>query len=216
MAIEDSPEAVTITRDLARLPWLHAQENEIMKALCRRNSYCAVRFSQPPAADAAREVLCSYVKLTNVPTDSCGRRILDAVITIAEKYKPTSSAQYAIGGFPPHPRNCSNCICPGRYGGPLCKHRSDIIVVHNQRVGKEDKFRGHFLEEYAIVGDAYLKDLQRHIAGHCQSSYGALCTRNYKKYDKLLCQNQEKYVASYRIKDDVTVRPHQLVLEPQA
>ncbi|VDO28990.1 unnamed protein product, partial [Heligmosomoides polygyrus] len=42
MAMEDSPEAVTITRGLARFPWPHVQENEIMKALCRRKSSCAV------------------------------------------------------------------------------------------------------------------------------------------------------------------------------
>ncbi|VDO91203.1 unnamed protein product [Heligmosomoides polygyrus] len=63
MAMEDSPEAVTITRGLARFPWPHVQENEIMKALCRRKSSCAVRFSEPPASEAARDVLCSFVKL---------------------------------------------------------------------------------------------------------------------------------------------------------
>ncbi|VDP11257.1 unnamed protein product [Heligmosomoides polygyrus] len=53
MAVEDSPEAVTITRGLPRFPWPHVQENEIMKALCRRKSSWAVRFSEPPASDAA-------------------------------------------------------------------------------------------------------------------------------------------------------------------
>lgn len=48
--------------------------------------------------------------------------LLNRHYNCTEKCKPKSSAQCAVGGFP-HPRNCSKCICPGGYGGPLCKHR---------------------------------------------------------------------------------------------
>ncbi|WKY09008.1 hypothetical protein Q1695_001846 [Nippostrongylus brasiliensis] len=41
-----------------------------------------------------------------------------------EKCKPATSAKCKNGGFP-HPRNCSECICPGGYGGPLCKDRPE-------------------------------------------------------------------------------------------
>ncbi|WKY09004.1 hypothetical protein Q1695_001845 [Nippostrongylus brasiliensis] len=34
------------------------------------------------------------------------------------------SAKCANNGFP-HPRNCSECICPGGYGGPLCTDRPE-------------------------------------------------------------------------------------------
>ncbi|VDL79131.1 unnamed protein product [Nippostrongylus brasiliensis] len=35
-----------------------------------------------------------------------------------------SSAKCENKGFP-HPRNCSKCICPGGYGGPLCNERPE-------------------------------------------------------------------------------------------
>ncbi|WKY09011.1 hypothetical protein Q1695_001847 [Nippostrongylus brasiliensis] len=41
-----------------------------------------------------------------------------------EKCKPETSAKCENDGFP-HPRNCSQCICPGGYGGPLCKDRPE-------------------------------------------------------------------------------------------
>ncbi|KAK6056951.1 astacin [Cooperia oncophora] len=35
-----------------------------------------------------------------------------------------TSAQCENGGFP-HPRNCSECICPSGYGGAICDRRPD-------------------------------------------------------------------------------------------
>lgn len=39
-----------------------------------------------------------------------------------DKCKRESSAKCKNGGFP-HPRNCSECICPSGYGGMLCNKR---------------------------------------------------------------------------------------------
>ncbi|VDL75617.1 unnamed protein product [Nippostrongylus brasiliensis] len=43
------------------------------------------------------------------------------------------SAKCANNGFP-HPRNCSMCICPGGYGGPLCNERPEGCgeILHAQ------------------------------------------------------------------------------------
>ncbi|WKY09007.1 hypothetical protein Q1695_001846 [Nippostrongylus brasiliensis] len=41
-----------------------------------------------------------------------------------DKCKNDTSAKCENHGFP-HPRNCSMCICPGGYGGPLCKNRPE-------------------------------------------------------------------------------------------
>ncbi|KAK5972130.1 hypothetical protein GCK32_006622, partial [Trichostrongylus colubriformis] len=62
MAIEGTPEAVTIARSLCRFEWPNVAEYEILRALCRRNSSCAVRFSEPPASRVARDALSRMVK----------------------------------------------------------------------------------------------------------------------------------------------------------
>ncbi|KAK6028645.1 hypothetical protein OSTOST_05270 [Ostertagia ostertagi] len=62
VAIEGTPEAVTIARSLCRFDWPNISEYEILRALCRRNSSCAVRFSEPPASKSARDTLSRMVK----------------------------------------------------------------------------------------------------------------------------------------------------------
>ncbi|EYB86803.1 hypothetical protein Y032_0273g998 [Ancylostoma ceylanicum] len=44
------------------------------------------------------------------------------IVCFQEKCKNVRSANCTHGGFP-HPRECSKCICPSGYGGPLCNQR---------------------------------------------------------------------------------------------
>ncbi|WKY09005.1 hypothetical protein Q1695_001845 [Nippostrongylus brasiliensis] len=73
--------------------------------------------------------------LTMLPTDLAYTETLGSpfisfidLLMINKHYNCTEncpavkSAKCANKGFP-HPRNCSKCICPGGYGGPLCNDR---------------------------------------------------------------------------------------------
>ncbi|VDL75616.1 unnamed protein product [Nippostrongylus brasiliensis] len=58
-----------------------------------------------------------------------------------EKCTPDTSAKCKNDGFP-NPRNCSECICPGGYGGPLCKDRPEgcgaILVAESDPLEFQD------------------------------------------------------------------------------
>ncbi|KIH52158.1 hypothetical protein ANCDUO_17742 [Ancylostoma duodenale] len=62
MALEGAPETVTIRRPLCRFEWPDVREDEILRAYCRKNVSCAVRFSEPPASQEARDRLCNLVR----------------------------------------------------------------------------------------------------------------------------------------------------------
>ncbi|VDM56950.1 unnamed protein product [Angiostrongylus costaricensis] len=65
----------------------------------------------------------------------------------------STSAKCANEGFP-HPRNCSICICPSGYGGPLCDKRppgcgEDLMATNKKKmvngsVGFGSDLRDHF------------------------------------------------------------------------
>lgn len=62
MALKEPPERVAIKRPLCQLHWPDVHADKILRACCRKNVFCAVRFSKPSPSREARDRLCSLVR----------------------------------------------------------------------------------------------------------------------------------------------------------
>ncbi|VDL68055.1 unnamed protein product [Nippostrongylus brasiliensis] len=62
-AVLNDPQAELKRARISRMTALDPQEDDVLKAITRRKISCAVRFSEPPISDEARDVLCQYVRL---------------------------------------------------------------------------------------------------------------------------------------------------------
>ncbi|WKX97482.1 hypothetical protein Q1695_013277 [Nippostrongylus brasiliensis] len=63
LAVEDTTEAVNVPYTLIHFDANAIREGDILLARSRRKISCAVRFSEPPASDEARDFLCHQVRL---------------------------------------------------------------------------------------------------------------------------------------------------------
>ncbi|WKY04519.1 hypothetical protein Q1695_005490 [Nippostrongylus brasiliensis] len=63
MALEGTTESVVVPTSLIHFDADLIREGDVLKAITRRKISCAVRFSEPPISDEARDVLCQYARL---------------------------------------------------------------------------------------------------------------------------------------------------------
>ncbi|WKY15250.1 hypothetical protein Q1695_000604 [Nippostrongylus brasiliensis] len=62
LAVEDTPEAVSITRSMASFPLRDLRDGDFLEVECRRMVPSSVRFSEPAVSPEARDILCHKIK----------------------------------------------------------------------------------------------------------------------------------------------------------
>ncbi|WKY09012.1 hypothetical protein Q1695_001848 [Nippostrongylus brasiliensis] len=91
-----------------------------------------MQYGATSASKDKQKKLLSMIPLDNEYTETLGSPFISFIdlLMMNRHYNCTgncptaTSAKCENDGFP-HPRNCSECICPGGYGGPLCKDRPE-------------------------------------------------------------------------------------------